>query len=60
MLPQKTPSRTSSQIIQAFTLARQELELEEEKSHFAIITENTEKRRGERHVKFPAKKKKKG
>jgi len=38
---------------------RQELELDNEKNHFAVINDNTEKRRSERHAKFPAKKKKK-
>jgi len=51
-MAQKRPSRTNSQLIQAFTLARQELELEEDKKRLATLQNIITKRKEERDPKF--------
>ncbi len=50
----RVPSRTNSQIVQAFTLARQEMELEIDKKHLPItkINEQANQRRLERESKL--------
>jgi sodium/potassium-transporting ATPase subunit alpha len=52
----KTPSRTNSQIVHAFTLARQEMELEVDKKRLADLVAATAKRREERDDNFNKKK----
>ncbi len=52
---EKTPSRTNSQLIQAFTLARQEMELETDKKRLAQLSAATAQRRQDRDEKFATK-----
>lgn len=54
----KAPSRTNSQIVHAFTLARQEMELEVDKKRLADLVAATAKRREEREDNFNKKKEK--
>jgi len=52
---EKKPSRTNSQLIQAFTQARQEMELETDKKRLAQLSAATAQRRQDRDEKFGSK-----